>query len=116
MPPLYARHRAGEFMIESAAVADGKATHGQSLQRLLRLASGLLLAFVAFGFGAWFSGAVSWVGFYLGARGQALASLAQVTAGVGFAVGVAGTPWYAVAERMCRRISCDASRPTSCKF
>ena len=71
------------------------------MQGLFRLASGLLLAFVAFGFGSWFSGATSWVGFYLGARGQALASLAQVTAGAGFAIGVAGTlAWYA---RRCRR-------------
>ena len=38
------------------------------LHRFVALASGLLLAFAAFGFGSWFSGAASWVDFYAGAR------------------------------------------------
>ena len=67
----------------------------RSLQAVVALASGLLVMFVAFGFGAWFSGAASWVGFYLGARGRMLAGLAQVTTCVGFAIAVVVTlAWY----------------------
>jgi hypothetical protein len=75
------------------------------MQRLLRLASGLLVFFAALGFTSWFSGAASWVGFYLGARGQTLAGLAQVTTGVGFALAVVTTlAWY---SRRCRRGDTD---------
>ena len=71
------------------------------MDRMLWLASGLLVAFFAFGFGSWFSGAASWVGFYLGAREGALIRLAQVTAVAGFAIGIMITlAWY---WRRCRR-------------
>ena len=77
----------------------------RSLQAVVALASGLLVMFVAFGFGAWFSGAASWVGFYLGARGRMLAGLAQVTTCVGFAIAVVVTlAWY---WRRCRRGAVD---------
>ena len=76
-----------------------------SLQAIVALASGLLVMFVAFGFGAWFSGAASWVGFYLGARGRTLAGLAQVTTCIGFATAVVVTlAWY---RRRCRRGASD---------
>ena len=76
-----------------------------SLQRLIRWVSGLLVAFAAFGFASWFSGAASWVGFYLGARGNALAALAQLTAAAGFAVAVAAAlGWY---WRRCRLGNAD---------
>ena len=76
-----------------------------SLQAIVAPASGLLVMFVAFGFGAWFSGAASWVGFYLGARGRTLAGLAQVTTCVGFAAAVvAALAWYG---RRCRRGATD---------
>ena len=77
----------------------------RSLQAIVALASGLLVMFVAFGFGAWFSGAASWVGFYLGARGRTLAGLAQVTTCVGFATAVVvALAWYG---RRCRRGASD---------
>ena len=77
----------------------------RSLQAIVALASGLLVMFVAFGFGAWFSGAASWVGFYLGARGRTLAGLAQVTTCIGFATAVVVTlAWY---RRRCRRGAVD---------
>ena len=76
-------------------------------QRLLWLASGLLVAFFAFGFGSWLSGAASWVGFYAGARGQTLIAVAQVTAAAGFALGIVMTlTWY---WRRCRRGDDDIS-------
>ena len=76
-----------------------------SMQRMIHLASGLLVLFAAFGFGSWFSGASSWTGFYLGARGRTLTGLAQVSVGVGFALGVVITlTWYA---RRCRRGETD---------
>ena len=72
-----------------------------SPQRSVRWASGLLVMFAAIGFGAWFSGAASWAGFYLGARGRALTTLAQATAVIGFALGVfLALAWY---RRRCRR-------------
>lgn len=71
------------------------------MQGLIWIASGLLLLFIAVGFGSWFSGLASWVGFYLGARGRALTGLAQVASGVGFAAAVVVTlAWYA---RRCRQ-------------
>ena len=77
----------------------------RSLQAVVALASGLLVMFVAFGFGAWFSGAASWVGFYLGARGRTLAGLAQVTTCIGFAIAIVVTlAWY---RRRCRRGAVD---------
>ena len=77
----------------------------RSLQAIAALASGLLVMFVAFGFGAWFSGAASWVGFYLGARGRTLAGLAQVTTCIGFAMAVVVTlAWY---RGRCRRGAAD---------
>ena len=73
----------------------------RSLQAIGALASGVLVMFVAFGFGAWFTGAASWVGFYLGARGRTLAGLAQVTTCIGFAMAIiAALGWY---WRRCRR-------------
>lgn len=76
-----------------------------STQRLLWLASGLLAMFFAFGFGAWLSGAVSWVGFYAGVRGQTLIALAQATTASGFALGIVMTlAWY---WRRCRRGDAD---------
>lgn len=78
---------------------------GCSAQRLLWLASGLLVMFFAFGIGSWFSGAVSWVGFYAGARGRSLVALAQVTTAIGFTLGVGTTlTWY---WRRCRRGDAD---------
>ena len=77
----------------------------RSLQAIVALASGVLVMFVAFGFGAWFSGAASWVGFYLGARGRTLAGLAQVTTCIGFAIAiVVALAWY---WRRCRRGASD---------
>ena len=73
----------------------------RSLQAMIALGSGVLVMFVAFGFAAWFSGAASWVGFYLGARGRTLAGMAQVTTCIGFAIAVIVTlGWY---WRRCRR-------------
>src|SRR5688500_12828449 len=75
------------------------ATTGDSgavpMQRLVRLASGPLVMFVAFGFGSWLSGAASWVGVYLGARGRALTGLAQASALAGCIFAVVGVlGWY----------------------
>ena len=76
-----------------------------SVQGLIHWASGLLVAFAAFGFGAWFSGAASWTGFYLGLRGPTLAGLAQATAGVGTVlVVVLAAAWY---RRRCRQGTTD---------
>jgi hypothetical protein len=61
-----------------------------SLQRLIRVLSGLLVLFVAFGAGSWFSGLCSWIGFYLGARATALTAVAQHSAVIGFGAAVAG--------------------------
>jgi hypothetical protein len=73
----------------------GSSGGGEPLQGVIAWSSGLLVSFVAFGFASWFSGAASWVGFYLGARGQTLVGLAQVTSGVGFAIAVvAALVWY----------------------
>ena len=78
----------------------------RSLQPIVALASGVLVMFVAFGFGAWLSGAASWVGFYLGARGRTLGGLAQVTTCIGFAIAVVVTlAWY---WRRCRRGASDS--------
>ncbi len=55
-----------------------------SLQRLIRLLSGVLVLFVASGVGSWFSGLCSWIGFYLGARDATLVAVAQSSAAVGF--------------------------------
>ena len=68
-------------------------------------ASGLLVAFFAFGCAAVVSGAAAWAGFYLGARHDALAALAQATAVAGFAAG-AGLP-LALYARRCRRGATD---------
>lgn len=77
----------------------------RSLQGIVALASGVLVMFVAFGFGAWFSGAASWIGFYLGARGRTLAGLAQVTTCIGFAIAIVVTlAWY---WRRCQRGASD---------
>jgi hypothetical protein len=66
-----------------------------STHRIVALGSGLLVAFVAFGFASWLSGAASWIGFYLDARGETLAGLAQATAWIGFAAAVVATlAWY----------------------
>jgi hypothetical protein len=71
----------------------------------VRLASGLLVLFAAFGFGAWFSGLASWVAFYLGARGTALTGIAQAAAVVGVAAAVVGQlAWF---RRRCRRGRAD---------
>jgi hypothetical protein len=69
-------------------------------QRLIRLGSGVLVLFVAFGFALWLCGACSWVGFYLGARGGTLVAVARVSTIVGF-VGavVVAVDWY---RRRCR--------------
>jgi hypothetical protein len=76
-----------------------------AIQPLLRLASGLLVSFAACGFGAWFSGVTSWVGFYLGARGTVLTGLAQASVVVGVVLAVAGQlAWY---RRRCRRGRAD---------
>jgi hypothetical protein len=75
-----------------------------STQALVRLASGLLVMFAAFGFGSWFSGLASWVGFYLGARGTTLAGVAQAAAVVGVAAVVGQLAWY---RRRCRRGRAD---------
>jgi hypothetical protein len=93
--------------MSQGAVADDVGDGGQrrSLQGLIRLASGLLVAFAAFGFGSWFSGAASWIGFYAGARGGTLTGLAQAAAGVGFTLAVVVTlAWY---RRRCRRGAAD---------
>jgi hypothetical protein len=92
-------------MMQSDVVDVAGPRLGRSLQGIVALASGLLVMFVAFGFGAWFSGASSWVGFYLGARGRTLAGLAQVTTCIGFAIAVVFTlTWYC---RRCRRGAAD---------
>jgi uncharacterized membrane-anchored protein len=88
-------------------VDDQREMTGRAAQWLLWLASGLLVTFFAFGFGAWLSGAASWVGFYAGARGRTLIALAQVATAAGFALGVAMTlAWY---WRRCRRGNADIS-------
>ncbi len=77
----------------------------RSLQAVAASASGVLVTFAAIGFAAWLSGAASWVGFYLGARGRTLAGLAQVTTCIGFAIAVVVTlAWY---WRRCRRGASD---------
>src|SRR5687768_7216665 len=92
-------------MIQPHVVNAPAPSQRRSSQALVALASGLLVMFAAFGFGAWFSGAASWVGFYLGARGRTLAGLAQVTACAGFAIAVVFTlAWY---WRRCRRGASD---------
>ena len=92
-------------MIEPHVVDAPAPRQRRSLQAIVAPASGLLVMFVAFGFGAWFSGAASWVGFYLGARGRTLAGLAQVTTCVGFATAIVATlAWY---WRRCRRGASD---------
>jgi hypothetical protein len=75
-------------MIEPVLVKTTDFGQSRSAQGIVVLSSGLLVTFVAFGFGSWFSGAASWIGFYLGARGQTLVGVAQVTACVGFAIAV----------------------------
>src|SRR5687767_3214598 len=89
-------------------VADaGGRPRDRSMQGLIWWASGLLVTFVAVGFGSWFSGAASWAGYYLGARGRALTGLAQAATGVGFALAVVVTlAWY---RRRCRRGVTDVS-------
>jgi hypothetical protein len=78
---------------------------GTSTQTPVRLASGLLVMFAAFGFGAWFSGLASWVAFYLGARGATLTGVAQGSVVAGVAAGVVGSlAWY---RRRCRRGRAD---------
>ncbi len=73
----------------------------------IRLTSGVLVLFFAIGFASWFSGAASWAGFYLGARGPVLTGLAQATMVLGFVLGVAGAlAWY---WRRCRRGDADIS-------
>src|SRR5688500_2159413 len=72
-----------------------------STQTLVRLASGLLVMFAAFGFGSWFSGLASWVAFSLGARDSTLTGVAQAAAVVGVAAAVVGQlAWY---RRRCLR-------------
>lgn len=72
-----------------------------SLQTLVTLASGLLVCFVGFGLGSWFSGVTSWIGFYLGARGDVLVGVAQTAACVGFVL--ASVVTLLVYRRRCRR-------------
>ena len=77
-------------------------------QRLMCLASGVFVLFIATGVGSWVSGAASWVGFYAGARGQTLMTLSQVTMAIGFALGTAlPLAWYG---RRCRRGDADIPR------
>ena len=65
-----------------------------STQSLIRLSSGILVTFVAFGFGSWFSGLVSWIAFYAGARADTLTAVAQTSAVIGFALAVlAAVAW-----------------------
>src|SRR5688572_7015474 len=86
-------------------VESGGRRRRRPVQGVARWASGLLVMFVASGFGAWFSGAASWAGFYLGARGPTLTGLAQATAGIGFTLAVGLTlAWY---WRRCRRGATD---------
>ena len=88
-------------MTATPSLVPARRARSASMQPLLRLSSGLLVTFAAFGFGAWFSGAAAWVGFYLGARGPALTRLAQASLVVGVALAVAGQlAWY---RRRCRR-------------
>lgn len=92
-------------MIQPVVVNADAPDQRRSLQGIVALASGLLVMFVAFGFGSWFSGAASWVGFYLGARGRTLVGLAQVTTCIGFATAVlVALMWY---RRRCRRGAAD---------
>ena len=92
-------------MIQPHIAAAPAPRQRRSLQAIVAPASGLLVMFVAFGFGAWFSGAASWVGFYLGARGRTLTGLAQVTTCIGFGIAVVVTlAWY---RRRCRRGAAD---------
>lgn len=70
------------------------------MQRLLTWISGLMVTFFAFGVAGAFCGAACWLGFYLGARGRTMITLAHVTTVVGFASGVAmAVGWY---WRRCR--------------
>ncbi|HZN67125.1 MAG TPA: hypothetical protein VFB66_17685 [Tepidisphaeraceae bacterium] len=97
-------------MTQPDAAAGTDVGHPRPTIGIVALASGLLVIFAAFGFGAWFSGLASWVGFYLGARGRTLTGLAQWTACVGFALAVVVTlTWYA---RRCRRGATDISLRT----
>ena len=91
-------------------VADAaESSQPRSTQRIIVLASGLLVMFIAFGFGSWFSGAASWIGFYLGARGQALIAVSQVSACIGFAAAVVlALAWY---RRRCRHGVTEDSIP-----
>ena len=94
-------------MIEPDVADAANSGQPRSAQGIVALASGLLVTFIAFGFGSWFSGAASWIGFYLGARGQTLVGVAQVTAYIGFAIAVVITlTWY---RRRCRRGETDIS-------
>src|SRR4051794_24848153 len=92
--------------MSDVVLADATEVHPPgSAQRMIVLASGLLVMFAAFGFGSWICGAACWIGFYLGARGQALVWLARMTTCVGFAAAVAATlMWY---WRRCRRGATD---------
>ena len=92
-------------MTQLDVATDARAVRPRLGQRLVVWASGLLVMFVALGFGSWFSGAASWVGFYLGARGRTLVVLAQVTACVGFAAAVVVT--LVGYRRRCRRGASD---------
>jgi hypothetical protein len=92
-------------MIQPHVLDAGEPGRRRSLQGIVLLASGLLVMFVAFGFGSWFSGAASWVGFYLGARGRTLVGLAQVATCIGFATAiVVALMWY---RRRCQRGAAD---------
>jgi hypothetical protein len=97
-----------EVLVTDAPVAEaGERRRARSMQGITWLASGLLVTFVAFGFGSWFSAAASSVGFYLGARGATLIALARVSTCVGFALAVVVTlAWYG---RRCRRGATDIS-------
>jgi hypothetical protein len=77
----------------------------RSAQPLFTLVSGLLVAFAAFGFAAWFSGAASWIAFYLGARGRILTTTAQATAATGFTLAVVAI--LTAYRRRCRRGQTD---------
>ena len=63
------------------------ATRSDSLQRLLRMVSGLVVTFFAFGFASWLCGAVCWLAFYAGARGANLSIVARIATVVGFIAG-----------------------------
>lgn len=76
-------------------------THTTSPQPLLRLTSGVLVLFMAFGVASWTCGWACWIGFYLGARGAALINLTNAATTLGFVACIAGVMgWYAA---RCRR-------------